>query len=218
MVWNSVFWGQACGVVLSLNIMCENRLWYLVILILSADDFVFRNMQRSFSLDVATKTVITLFLHSWLVTVWIFSRWCKRETSFSCSQCYFISFSVLKNSLIQNFGLLKSSFSSGIFCYFCCFRSILRTLKWVRDRIVAELRECLSVLLCMCKKMYVYCLRAQRKYCAALLWGLNRICYEVVQIWNCTELFELLWGMQLPLTAVCFLHMWLRKSNGTLMC
>lgn len=155
------------------------------------------------------------FLVSYCVDL---SRWCKRETSFSCSQCYFISFSVLKNSLIQNFGLLKSSFSSGIFCYFCCFRSILRTLKWVRDRIVAELRECLSVLLCMCKKMYVYCLRAQRKYCAALLWGLNRICYEVVQIWNSTELFELLWGMQLPLTAVCFLHMWLRKSNGTLMC
>lgn len=79
----------------------------------------------------------------------IFSSWCKRRFPFLVVGD--ISFSVLKNGLIQNYGLGKSSFSSGVFgCFIGCFRSILRIVKWVRDRKVAELHECLSLLLCLC--------------------------------------------------------------------
>lgn len=48
----------------------------------------------------------------------------------------------LENSPPEKSGLLKSSFGSGVFCYFVGhFRYIVRILKWERGGKIVELHE-----------------------------------------------------------------------------
>lgn len=78
-VWRCVLrtsqWGNS-GI---LKNVCESRFYYFSLVILYILSAVFWNIKRSFSLDVATNTVITLYLHSRLLVRFIFSSWLKQS-------------------------------------------------------------------------------------------------------------------------------------------
>lgn len=186
-VLRTSLWGSS-GILKNVR---ENRFCYFSLVILYILSAVFRNIQRPFSLDVATNTVTTLYLHSHLLVEFIFSTWWKRSF-FLWGLWYFLS--CLENNPPEKCGLLQFSFSSGAFCYFVGhFRYIARILKWARGGKIAELHEW-KILLCKSETIFLSPQGFRGKCCTVSSWGyLKRICYKVVQLWKSPGFSGVLW-------------------------
>lgn len=91
----------------------------------------------------------------------------------------------LENSPPEKSGLLKSSFGSGVFCYFVGhFRYIVRILKWERGGKIVELHEW-KILLHKSETFFLNPQGFRGKCYTVLSWGyLKRNCYKVVQLWK----------------------------------
>lgn len=112
---------------------------------------------------------------------------------FVCGPWYFLI--CLENNSPEKSGLLKSSFISGVFCYFVGhFRSIVRILKWVRGGKIAELHEW-KILLHKLETIFKNPQGFRGKCYTALSWGyFKKICYEVVQLWKSPGFSGVTWG------------------------
>lgn len=109
-----------------------------------------------------------------------------------CGPWYFLN--CLENSPPEKCGLLKSSFGSGIFCYFVGhFRYIGRILKWERGGKLVELHEW-KILLHKSETFFLNPQGFREKCCTVLSWGyLKRNCYKVVQLWKSPSFSGVLW-------------------------